>query len=172
MVNYSGMEMMDYVDDDDQVVGQASKKEVYARALTHRIAHIWIFNDAGEVALQKRSASCNYCPLHWSMSAAGHVDAGESYETAALRELQEEMGVELPIMFVTKTSFVDPRGIKKFIGVYAARSNGPFTLSPDEVDQVQWFSRVETERLLQDEPCHPQLTFVLQHFGDQLWPLK
>lgn len=157
--------MMDYVDENDQVAGQASKKEIYKRQLTHRIVHVWIFNDAGELALQRRSASCNFCPLHWAMSAAGHVDAGESYEVAAHRELVEEMGVDLPLTFVGKEIFADPRGMKKFIGIFRTTFNGEFVTNPDEVDRVEWVARAELARRIDaGEPCHPQLTLMFQKY--------
>ncbi|MCA9460196.1 MAG: NUDIX domain-containing protein, partial [Nanoarchaeota archaeon] len=83
------MELLDIVNRKDEVIGVASKEDVYKKSLTHRIVHILIFNDKNELALQLRSKKVSFCPSHWSTSVGGHVQSGESYEGAALREYQE-----------------------------------------------------------------------------------
>ena len=93
------MEFLDVVNENDEVMDRASKREVYEKLLTHRIVHILIFNDKGEMALQLQSKYKSFCPNHWCTAAAGHVLSGESYEKAALRELEEEIGVKTTIAF-------------------------------------------------------------------------
>ena len=157
---------MDVVNDQDEVIGQASKKEVYEKLLTHRIAEVFVFNDAGELLLQKRSANCSYCPLHWSMSAAGHVDTGETYEQAIHREMQEEIGVDLPLTFVGKEYYTeDPRNVMKFIAVFQATSNGPFNVNPQEVDSVAFFPLDRVREMIKNgEPFHPQMKYMLARY--------
>ena len=48
-------EIFDIVNERDEVVGQAPRKEVHARGLWHRAVHVLVFNTRGEVFLQKRS---------------------------------------------------------------------------------------------------------------------
>ena len=60
----------------------------------HRAVHILVFNQRGELFLQKRSMSKDNDPGMWDSSAAGHVDSGESYLDCATREIEEELGVE------------------------------------------------------------------------------
>ncbi len=86
-------ELFDVVDDHDQVIGQATRGEVHARALQHRAVHVFAFDRAGNLLLQKRSHLKDTCPGKWDSSAAGHLDAGESYDAAVLRELAEELGL-------------------------------------------------------------------------------
>ena len=86
-------EIFALVNERDEVVGQAPRREVHARHLRHRAVHILVFNSAGEVYLQKRSMVKDLSPGLWDSSCSGHVDAGEDYDTAAGRELGEELGL-------------------------------------------------------------------------------
>lgn len=104
------------------------------------------------------------------MSAAGHVDAGESYEEAAARELKEELCIEGPLTFLRKEFYTeDPRKTDKFISAYLLRYNGDFDFNPREVDTVQWVSLTELEKMtLSGEPFHPQFPFMFDRVRNQL----
>lgn len=84
-------ELFDVCDSGDNVIGQETRAEVHARNLLHRAVHIWIWNSAGELLLQRRTASKDQFPNCYTSSASGHVDAGEEYAAAAVRELWEEL---------------------------------------------------------------------------------
>src|SRR5581483_10596717 len=86
-------EIFDVVDDRNQVVCQATRKEVHTRKLLHRAVHVLVFNARGEVFLQKRSLAKDSWPGCWDSSCSGHLDSGEDYPTAAVRELREEIAV-------------------------------------------------------------------------------
>lgn len=74
----------------------APKSEVHNQGYYHNTAHIWLYTRAGEILLSQRSASKTICPLLWDVSAAGHIEAGEPLISAALREVQEEIGLTIP----------------------------------------------------------------------------
>ena len=82
-------EFFDVVDGHDAVVGRAARREVHARGLMHRAVHILVFDETGRVFLQKRSMKKDIAPGLWDSSGSGHVDSGESYDVAAVRELGE-----------------------------------------------------------------------------------
>ncbi len=126
------------VDAQDRVVGAAPRLEVHANNLLHRAVHILLFNAAGEVFLQKRSRLKDRHPGAWDSSAAGHVDAGEAYDTAAARELQEELGVQAPLERVLKLPASEKTG-HEFIWLYRGRHEGPFRLSREEIDYGNFF---------------------------------
>jgi len=86
-------ELLDIVDENDEVLGRASRPEVHRTRRMHRAVHMFVFNAGGDLFLQKRAASKSVYPNYWDSSAAGHVDAGEHYLAAAVRELEEELGV-------------------------------------------------------------------------------
>jgi len=105
------------VDKNDRLLREASRAEVHGDNLRHRAVHILIFNDAGEVYLQKRSRWKDRHPLRWDSSAAGHVSAGEGYDEAAQRELQEELGINVPLEKVLKLPASTRTG-QEFIWLY------------------------------------------------------
>ncbi|WP_367871359.1 16S rRNA (adenine(1518)-N(6)/adenine(1519)-N(6))-dimethyltransferase RsmA [Luteolibacter sp. Populi] len=86
-------EIFDVVDEADAVTGQATRREVHEKGLLHRAVHVFVINRHGELLLQKRSRFKDVHPEVWDSSVAGHLDSGEDYVTAAIRELEEEMGV-------------------------------------------------------------------------------
>ncbi|TAL54618.1 MAG: NUDIX domain-containing protein, partial [Nanoarchaeota archaeon] len=125
-------EFLDIVDDKNEVVGSAPYDEVYSKRLNHRIVHVLIFNDKGEIFLQQRSAKKEFRPGHWVTSAGGHVQKGESYEVAAKRELKEELGIEMPLTLIHESPY-DHYKMRKFLQVFRGISEGPFNLNPEEV---------------------------------------
>ena len=86
-------EWFDVVNERDEVVGRATRREVHARGLLHRAVHVLVFDKAGRIFLQKRSMTKDMSPGLWDSSCSGHVDSGEDYDTSATRELGEEIGV-------------------------------------------------------------------------------
>lgn len=87
-------ERIDIYDEHNQALGRtAMKSEAHAKGLWHRAAHIWMYTPKGELLLQLRSREKELYPNCWDISVAGHVSAGESPEDAALREIQEEVGI-------------------------------------------------------------------------------
>lgn len=95
-------EVFDVVDDNDRVIGQAPRSEVHARRWLHRAVHIFVFNSRGELLIHQRSATKDECPLKFTSSASGHLHAGEDYDSAAVRELQEELSLDSPLEYQTK----------------------------------------------------------------------
>ena len=87
------VEYFDVVDIFDRVVGLAPRHYIHANKLFHRAIHVFVFNSKGEVFLQKRSMNKDSAPGKWVSSCSGHVDTGEYYFDAAVRELGEEIGL-------------------------------------------------------------------------------
>ncbi|MCF6311595.1 MAG: 16S rRNA (adenine(1518)-N(6)/adenine(1519)-N(6))-dimethyltransferase RsmA [Verrucomicrobiales bacterium] len=90
----SSAEIFDVVDEQDQVLRQATRAEVHSEGWRHRAVHIFVLDKKGNLYLQKRSALKDRHAGQWDSSAAGHLDAGETYEAAAQRELYEELMVK------------------------------------------------------------------------------
>src|SRR3989338_1034135 len=94
------MALLDVVDSNDNVIDSREFLEVYDSLKTnkpmfHRSVHIFVFNSQGKLLLQRRAKHMIIAPDKWDSSVAGHVDAGDSYETAAIKELREEIGIEI-----------------------------------------------------------------------------
>ena len=134
-------ELLSIVDKNDQVIGTRTRSEVHELGLCHRAVHILVFNDQQQLFLQKRSMNKDENPGLWDTSAAGHVDAGESYAMCATREIHEELGIGTDKML--KSLFKLPASEKtgmEFIKVYQCIDNGPFILASDEIEDGNWFS--------------------------------
>ena len=87
-------EIFDVVDESGKFIGQATRAQVHAdKSLIHRSVHIHVFDSAGRLFLQKRAEDKDIQPGKWDTSVGGHVDAGETPEQAAVREMREELGI-------------------------------------------------------------------------------
>ncbi len=73
----------------------ALKSEIHLKGYFHNTAHVWLYTKQGEILLAQRADSKSICPLLWDVSVAGHVDASETIEHAATREVKEEIGLDL-----------------------------------------------------------------------------
>ncbi len=132
-------EIFDVVDEDDQVIGQDTRAAVHAKELKHRAVHVLVFNKKKELFLQKRSRLKDVHPGAWDSSAAGHLDAGEDYESCVVRELKEELAIEdAKIQFVVKLPPTADNGWE-FIGLYLARYDGAVRYPCAEVEAGAWF---------------------------------
>lgn len=131
-------EIFDVVNESDVVVDSLPRGEVHARDLRHRAVHVLLFNRIGEVFLQKRSIWKDKNPALWDSSSAGHVDSGEDYETAAHREMMEEIGIDTPITPVCKLGSGPDTGFE-FLQIYYGSHDGPFTFAPTEVEGGAFF---------------------------------
>lgn len=90
-------EILEIVDSNDKVIGTATRAEIHRQGFLHRAVHLFVFNPAGQMYIQRRSRSKDRHPGKLDSSAAGHVDPGETYEETAIRELQEELGIKAEV---------------------------------------------------------------------------
>ena len=148
-------EIFDVVDENDRVVGRATRAEVHRRRLLHRAVHIVVSDGRGNVVLQKRSLAKDTCPGLLSTSCAGHVDAGESYEQAARRELEEELGIPAADAPAPKFLFA-MRPCREtgweFLRVYRLDRAGPLTPNPAEIDALLAFPPAEIDAMTEKSP--------------------
>jgi isopentenyldiphosphate isomerase len=146
-------EVFDVVDAKDQVIGQELRSEVHRLGLMHRAAHVLVFNCDGHVFLQKRSMKKDRQPGVWDSSASGHVNTREDYDACAVRELQEEIGLQLlnPLERLFKLP-ASAETDQEHVWIYRCRAEGPFQLDPEEIEAGGWFSPEEVTRWMQDRP--------------------
>jgi isopentenyl-diphosphate delta-isomerase type 1 len=146
-------EIFDVVNERDEVIGQAPRSEVHRRKLNHRAVHVLVFNARGELFLQKRSMKKDCFPGAWDSSASGHLDRGEEYDACAVREVREELGVQLAETpeRLFKVDACAETG-HEFVWVYQCRHDGPFELHPEEIESGGWFAAEEVSRWIQGRP--------------------
>lgn len=148
-----GEEIFDVVNEHDEVIGQAPRSEVHRRKLNHRAVHVLVFNSQGDLFLQKRSMLKDCFPGAWDSSASGHLDRGESYDACAVREVREELGIELgrTPQRLFKVDACAETG-QEFVWVYQCVHEGPFVLHPDEIETGGWFAAEAVERWIREKP--------------------
>ena len=107
-------EYIDIVTETGEPTGKvALKSEAHKNGWFHNTIHLWLYTAKGEILLQQRSHKKDIYPLLWDVSAAGHVDSGESFKKAAKRETQEELGLKIKSKHLIKI------GIHKHLSSYA-----------------------------------------------------
>ncbi|HMP81365.1 MAG TPA: NUDIX domain-containing protein [Verrucomicrobiota bacterium] len=147
-------EIFDVVNERDEVIGQAPRKEVHARKLWHRAVHVLVFNARGQLFLQKRSMLKDTAKGLWDSSASGHLDSGEDYDTCAVRELREEIGLKIDRTpeRILRIEAREETGWE-FVWVYRCESEGPFELHPEEIERGDWFAPEEITRWIAERPA-------------------
>lgn len=145
------------VDDNDNVIETVTREEADKYGYNVRIAAVLVFNDNNEILLQKVSKNKKKDAGKWSYSAAGHVEAGEDYRSAAKRELKEELGIEAEIkdcIGLSRTVDTVTKQKKSFHRVYKVINNGPFDFDRDEAEEIKFFP---LEELFSEIKTHPGL---------------
>lgn len=133
-------ELFDVVDDEDRVLRQETRAVVHRDGLVHRAVHMFVFNKRKELFLQKRSRLKDRHPGVWDSSAAGHLNAGEDYEVAAVRELGEELGIaQAEIQEVAKISPSSNTGWEH-VRLYLTKYDGALRYPCSEIETGQWLS--------------------------------
>ncbi|MBX9395803.1 NUDIX domain-containing protein [Streptomyces sp. TRM72054] len=143
-------EILDIVDEHDQVIGRLPRGEVYARGLRHRCVFIQARDADGHVFVHRRTPTKLVFPSLYDMFVGGVVGAGESYDDAALREAEEELGVSgLPRpSYLFKFLYDNGAGHSWWSAVYEVRCALPVRPQPEEVAWHDFLPEEEVRRRL------------------------
>lgn len=145
-------EWFDVVDAEDRVMGRARRGEVHAKGLLHRAVHVLVRRRDGAVFLQQRSLAKDSHPGKWDSSASGHLDAGEDYDAAAVRELFEELGIRAQPSGIGRLP-ASPATGQEFVRIYTVEHEGPFSLHPGEIMDGRWLQPVAIDQWIANEPA-------------------
>lgn len=133
-----GGEELILVDELDREIGGRSKIECHeGSGILHRAFSIFVFNGAGELLLQKRSAEKPLWPDYWSNTCCSHPRRGESMETATVRRLEQELGFACELEFLYKFKYQAQYGAvgaeHEYCWVYFGRYDGPVDVNVKEI---------------------------------------
>lgn len=144
------MELVDIVDENNELTGQVEDRWIaYEKGLWRRTVSCWIMNKKGEILLQKRTPNKRRNPNKWAKTG-GQVDSGESAEEAIIREVKEELGIDISkkqIQFIDIYIKDDKnrRFSYNFIFIVDYKIED-YTLQEDEVSEVKYFTIEEIEK--------------------------
>ncbi|WP_432155674.1 NUDIX hydrolase [Streptomyces sp. bgisy153] len=143
-------EILDIVDEQDRVVDRVPRGRAYAEGLRHRCVFIEARDAEGRIFVHRRTPTKLVFPSLYDMFVGGVVGAGESYDDAALREAEEELGVTgLPRpSFLFKFLYDDGAGRSWWSAVYEVRCELPVRPQAEEVAWHDFLPEAEVERLL------------------------
>ena len=150
-------ELLDTVDENDNIIGTMTRVESKNLGKRYRVVRIVVRDEDGNLLIQKRVATKDSYPNCWDNAAAGHVDSGEGYDTAALRELEEEIGVtgfNLTEVAYFYSEVISPKGQKmnRFTKIYSAvvPHDYSFVCQESEVSEVKWVNLTRIKELADD----------------------
>ena len=146
-------EILDVVDIKGCVIGAAPRKCVHGNnQLLHRVVHVLVFDKEGRLLLQKRSLNKRVAPGRWDTSVGGHVDCGESIESAMYREMEEELGIrpvslngsmQFAYQYIHSNDFES-----ELVSTYVCQYDGDISFNPEEIDAVQFWEMEEIDQHL------------------------
>lgn len=120
----------------------------------HKVVHIWIQNKKGELLMQKRSDTVDNCPGEWA-ATGGSVQAGEEPLTTAVRELAEELGIDVSVEELRYCLMV--KRPSAYCYVYVLRKDvsvDSLTLQESEVAAAEWMSLEKIDRMVTERTMH------------------
>jgi len=142
-------EYLEIVDRDGRVICLAERSEIHGNpSLIHRVVHVLVFNEKGELLLQKRSKNKDVAPGRWDTSVGGHISPGEDLTGSARREMEEELGiVSDSIKFLYSYIHSNPYETE-MVFTHSCIHNGPFQFNRDEIDEVRFWSIAEIKNAI------------------------
>lgn len=137
-------EMLEIVDRDGNTLSIAPRSQIHGNpSLLHKVVHVLVFNDKGDLLLQKRAMNKDVAPGKWDTSVGGHVSAGEDLTTSAQRETEEELGF-IPDDFKYLYSYIHSNPYEsELVFTHSCLHNGPFKFNANEIDEIRFWSIAE-----------------------------
>jgi len=143
-------EFVEVVGVDEKPTGEVvTLHEAHTKRLLHRVAAVLVFSEDGRLYVQVR----NEPGFRRDHTAAGHVDPGESYEQAAMREMEEEIGLQVPIEFVASRVTENFSTTAHIFGVFKAVPPAEWGFKPNK--EVKELLLMEVNDILNDMQSNP-----------------
>ena len=165
------MELWDLYDENRNPIG---KTHIRGREIPdgcyHLVVHVWIKNSEGQYLISQRSASRPSFPLMWE-TVGGSVVAGEDSLTGAIREVKEEVGIDLSpksstLLFSRIRNDIPGKKTDHFLDVWLFQYDGEISLSnatTDEVAQSRWMTPSEIKDLFDSGNMVETLRYFLDY---------
>ncbi|RQO34476.1 isopentenyl-diphosphate delta-isomerase [Chryseobacterium sp. KBW03] len=144
------------VNPEDEVMGLMEKQQAHINGLLHRAFSVFLFNNKGEMLLQKRASGKYHSPNQWTNAVCSHPRAGETYEEGAVRRLKEELGIEAELSekfnFIYKADVGGGLWEHELDHVFVGNHEADFNLNKDEVEEVRFISIEDLDKEISEHP--------------------
>lgn len=142
----SADELVEVVDEHDRVLRVVTRREMRSERLRHRTVFIVVTNPSGDLLVHRRADHKDVWPGRWDLAAGGVLAAGEGYDTGAVRELAEELGItDVPLQRLGRGAYEDD-DVSEIATAYRAEWDGPVHFADGEVAEARWMSREDVQR--------------------------
>ena len=139
----ASIEWVDIVNENNEVIAQASRAEMRAQCLRHRATYIVVHDGMGKILVQRRTEIKDFQPGMLDATAGGVVQADEQLLESARREAEEELGIA-GVPFADHGQFYYEDKLCRVWGsLFSCVSHGPFALQEEEVSDVCWLTPEE-----------------------------
>ena len=155
------------VDEKDNVLGFITRKEAHRnREIIHRSVYVLVRNIQGQLLFQKRSPNKDTYPGHWALGVAGHVTYGQTYEEAAVREVQEELGEKVEVKPILITIMEMPSETE-YCAIFESGTlnKSTFNHDADEVSETMWVDSNKIKDFTDKNVTTPDTLIVLKMLG-------
>lgn len=133
-------EIVIIVDETNECLGSAPRHRMRAERLIHRATYIFVFNPAGELFVQKRTAIKDMYPDYYDLAAGGVVLYEESYEESARREAQEELGITGTTLQSHFDFYYEDEHNRIWGRIFSCIYDGELVLQPEEIESGEYLS--------------------------------
>jgi mutator protein MutT len=116
--------------------------------LMHRVVHALVFNEKGELLLQKRSMNKDVAPGKWDTSVGGHVNAGETINEALGREMEEELGITACDPEFLYTYIHSNPYETELVYTHSCINSDEISFNKEEIDEIRFWSIKEIKQAL------------------------
>lgn len=144
------------VNPEDDVLGLMEKQQAHINGLLHRAFSVFLFNDKGEMLLQKRASQKYHSPNQWTNAVCSHPRNGETYLDGAKRRLKEELGIETQLSekfnFIYKADVGGNLWEHELDHVFVGNYDNDFNLNKEEVDEVRYISMQDLDKEISENP--------------------
>jgi len=146
------------VNQKDEVLGLMEKQQAHINGLLHRAFSVFLFNDNGEMLLQKRASGKYHSPGQWTNAVCSHPRNGETYVEAANRRVKEELGIATELSekfhFIYKADVGGNLWEHELDHVFTGNFDGEFNLNKNEVSEVRYISMENLDKEITENPEH------------------
>ena len=165
------------INENDEILGLMEKMQAHENGILHRAFSVFLFNEKGEMLLQKRSANKYHSPNQWTNAVCSHPRINETYLEGAQRRLQEELGIEAELSpkfhFIYKADVGQNLWEHELDHVFTGSFNGEVQLNPQEVSEVRSISMENLEKEMIEHPQNFTEWFkiILKEYKEHLYQL-